>query len=345
MYSVNRNRRKTFDRKKDASVVSIEQQDKRRQDMQFSFSTEVVDLDHQAPNRNKRESKYFWDEMYRLISAGGFCRIDIPYEPKWDFGGRSGIPRTKRSVDIKFGNTEGYLKFLAENGINGISSVHLDPTLFCRGSVGMFLGAAEHYGMEAIQFAAEAGAEAFILSATPTFYAVHRTLGETTETEFLKQMKDLVQRLADAAEEQGVKLCLKNEYWGLLRGEIISDFVKGMKDNVFLDVDTAHLSIAGTDVQKFIADNQKRIGSVTLTDTSFSDDGEAYKQVMPEFPAKSATWVFRDPGYGKLDLSAYADAALQAGFDGTFHLNCRNSASICRSILRARYYVDHSLNA
>lgn len=43
--------------------------------MNICFSTEAVDLDRQAPNRNRRESKYFWDELYRLISAGGFESI------------------------------------------------------------------------------------------------------------------------------------------------------------------------------------------------------------------------------------------------------------------------------
>ena len=114
---------------------------------------------------------------------------------------------------------------------------------------------------------------------------------------------------------------------------------------MYLDVDTAHLSIAGADVREFIRENKRRIGSVTLTDTSFKDQKEAYRQVMPEFPAKAATWVFRDPGFGTVDLKACVEAAGEAGYDGTFHLNCRISAAICRSILRARYYADHVLHA
>ena len=43
--------------------------------MRECFSTEVVDLDNQAPNRNKRESKYFWDELNHLMAAGGFHSI------------------------------------------------------------------------------------------------------------------------------------------------------------------------------------------------------------------------------------------------------------------------------
>ena len=66
--------------------------------MKKCFSTEVVDLNNQAPNRNKRESKYFWDELYPLIGTAGFDAIEVPYEPKWDFGGRSGIPRSMRSI-------------------------------------------------------------------------------------------------------------------------------------------------------------------------------------------------------------------------------------------------------
>ena len=100
--------------------------------MKYSFSTEVVDLDNQAPNRNKRESRYFWDELNHLMAAGDFHSMEVPYEPKWDFGGRSGIPRSMRSVTTKFGTVAGYMAYLQENGIDAIDCVHLSTALFCQ---------------------------------------------------------------------------------------------------------------------------------------------------------------------------------------------------------------------
>ena len=292
--------------------------------MKFSFSTEVVDLNNQAPNRNKRESKYYWDELYRLISAGGFQTMETPYEPKWDFGGRSGIPRTLRSVNIKSGSVRNYVAELQATGLNGISCIHLDPSLFCSGMVEMYFGAYDHYAREAIEFAKQAGAETVTLTVTPCFYAVCNLMTdrEGSEALFLEKTAELINTLAAEAEKANVKLCLKNEYWGLLRGEKILPFIKGLQNNVYLDIDTAHLRIAGVDVAAFIAQNKDRIGIVHFTDTAFTDDQDAYLQALPEFPAKAATKVICDIGEGNVDFQAVLSALKAAGYDGTIVCNC-----------------------
>lgn len=308
--------------------------------MRYSFSTEVVDLDNQAPNRNKRESRYFWDELNHLMAAGGFHSMEVPYEAKWDFGGRSGIPRSLRSVNIKFGSTQGYMEYLKENGIDAIDCVHLNPSLFCQGMLPMYFGAAGHYGQEAITFAKEAGCKVVSLSVTPPYFAVHKVLNEVTEDAFLAQTKELVESLAAFAKENGVTLCLKNEFWGLLRGEKITAFLQSLSGGVKLDLDTAHLQIAGADIPKVIKENAGRIGIVHFTDTSFRDEDDTWKTALPEFPAGHATKVFTDPGFGSLDLKAVQDELKAAGYDGVIVLNPRNSYDISRSILRARYFTD-----
>lgn len=316
--------------------------------MNMSFSAEAVDLHHQAPNRNKRESKYYWDELYTLIHAAGFRQIEFPYEPKWDFGGRSGIPLTVRSVTVKYTSVENYMEFLKGKGIEGISCIHLDPTLFCSGNMMMYFGGLKHYAEEAIQFAKAAGTEAFTLSVTPTYYAVSSLLqdGESMgelEKEFLKKTAEVIDELAIYAEKAGVKLCLKNEYWTLVKGDSIEEFADRLKGPVYLDIDTANLQIAGTDLAAFIRRNRERIGVVHFTDTAFSDDQEAYKQVMPEYPAKAATKVFRDIGQGTVDLRAVYDALQEVGYDGQVVFNCRHSYDVCRSLLRTRYYINQTL--
>lgn len=310
--------------------------------MKICFSTEVVDLNNQAPNRNKRESKYFWDELYPLISVAGFRNIEVPYEPKWDFGGRSGIPRSMRSVTIKYQTVENYLKYLNSIGIDEITCVHLDPSLFCAGAVQMYLGAFGHFAEEAIEFAAQAKAECVTLTATACYYAVTKLMGYESEEGILEMTKGLVQKLADLAEEKGLKLCLKNEYWGLLRGEKIVSFVEGMK-NVYIDADTAHLQIAGVDPVQFVKENAAKIGVVHFTDTSFVDDQEAYLQPLPEFPAKAAAKVICDAGEGKIDFAAIKKSLEESGYQGTVIYNCKNSYDIYRSILRTAY-MNSKLN-
>lgn len=308
--------------------------------MNYCFSTEAVDLNNQAPNRNKRESKYFWDELNLLIAAGGFDRIEIPYEPKWDFGGRSGIPRTARSVTTKFGTVSNYTEYLKKNGIKEISSVHFDPSLFCRGMLPMYFGAAGHFGEEAVRFASEAGCPVVTISATPAIFAVKQILGEESEAEFLNKTEELLKTLLALAEKSGITLCLKNEYWGFLRGEGVSEFLDRFHGALKLDLDTAHLSVAGADIASVIERNKDRIGIVHLTDTAFTDTEEAYLTALPEFPPKAATKVFVDPGEGKVKLKDIEGSLKKAGYDGMFVFNTRNSYDVYRSILRTRSFID-----
>ena len=227
--------------------------------MNICFSTEAVDLDRQAPNRNRRESKYFWDELYRLISAGGFGSIELPYEPKWDCGGRSGIPRTKRSIAVKFGTAAEYLEHLRANGIDGVDCIHFNPALFCQGALPMYFGAAAHFGEEAVAFASELGCRTVAVSATPPVYAVRKLLADGSEEAFLEQTAGMLETLAGKAREAGVRLCLKNEYWGLLRGGAVTAFLDRFDGRVFLDLDTAHLAIAGADALAVLEANRNRL--------------------------------------------------------------------------------------
>ncbi len=311
--------------------------------MKLCFSTEVVDLDNQAPNRNKRESKYFWDELNHLIAAGGFTAVEIPYEPKWDFGGRSGIPRTKRSLAVKFGTVSNYVTYLKENGItDGIACFHLNPGLFASsGILPMFLGATGHYAEEMIETAAEAGCGIVTLSVTPTYYAAQKLIGEGSEEEFLDAVAGMISGLAAKAEEKGVVLCLKNEFWSLLRGEKIISFLEKVPASVKLDADTANLRIAGVSPEKFIRENADRIGVVHFTDTAFEDKEEAWKSVLPEFPPSIATKVFRDMGDGTVDFEAVLKEIKASCPDVTVVINPRNSYDISRSILRSRWFCDH----
>lgn len=316
--------------------------------MKTCISTELVDLHHQAPNRNQRESKYYWDELYSHISAAGFTSVEIPYEPKWDFGGRSGIPLTIRSIKTKFNTVDNYISALNSYGIDGIISVHLDPSIFCSGNMQMYFGALSHFAEEAISFAKEAQAEVVTLTATPSYYAVSSLCGKDKtfiafEEEFLDKTAEVIDILADCAEKAGIKLCVKNEYWGLLRGDKIVSFLKSLKKKVYLDIDTANLQIAGVDVPSFIYENMDNIGIVHFTDTSFVDCEEAYRQPLPEFPSNGATKVFRDIGQGNVDLQAIYAVLKDAKYGGSIVYNCRHSYDSCRSLLRTRYYIKHSL--
>lgn len=317
--------------------------------MHYCLSTEMIDLNNQAPNRNQRECKFYWDEVYTLICGAGFTDMEIPYEPKWDFGGRSGIPRTLRSINIKFGTVASYMKTLEEVGIHHISSVHLDPSMFCSQNMDMYLGIMEHFASEAIEFCEQAGSEVFILTVTPPQSAVKALCQgsdmESFLTDFLDKNKQVLIRLAKKAANSNIRFCLKNEFWSLLRGNDIINYVKSLNEEapVYIDADTANLQIAGTDPARFIRDNQALIGAVHFTDTAFVDDSETYTSPSPEFPATRATQIFKDLGQGNINFPEIYGVLEDIHYDRLVIINSKQTRDFSRSLLRTSYYMKHSL--
>ncbi|MCM8709960.1 sugar phosphate isomerase/epimerase [Clostridium sp. SYSU_GA19001] len=316
--------------------------------MNYGISFEMVDLHRQEPNRNRRESKYFWDELYCLVSAAGFDTIEIPYEPKWDFGGRSGIPLTMRSIKVKFETPQNYLSILKSSGINKMIGIHLDPSLFISSNLDMYFGAYYHYAVEAIDFAKEVSASYVTLTITPCIGDLKEICPadvkwESFSEQFLNRTAEMLRNVAKYAENKNIMLCIKNEYWSLLRGHKVVDFLRFLDSNIKLDLDTANLVIAGTDPCSIISENINIIGCVHFTDTAFVDDKAVYEQTMPEFPSINATHVFRDIGQGNIDFPAITAKLKEFGYDGSIIFNCRHTKDIYRALLRTRYYINKAL--
>jgi inosose dehydratase len=112
-----------------------------------------------------------------------------------------------------------------------------------------------------------------------------------------------------------------------------------------MDIDTAHLQIAGLDPAAFIREHADSIGSVHLSDTAFVDDEEAWKSANPEFPRRRATQVFRDIGQGDVDLPAACRALQSIGYTGWLICSCRQTRDPMRALLRTRHHIDQHILA
>jgi len=316
--------------------------------MRFGLSLDMINLLFQEPNRNRYESRYYWEELYRLISAAGFRGIEIPFQPLWDFGGRSGVPFTSYTITAKYGSADNFLGLLRECGIDEVIGVHFDPKLFMRGDLDGYFGAYGHFASQAIAHAAGLGAANVTLTPTPGVGLLRHHFGASAEDEdwvanFLERTEELFGRLGADAEKHGVTLSLRKEYWSLLRGKRIAPFVQELAGPFRLDIDTAHLRIAGIDPVKFIRKYPDLIGTVHLTDTAFVDDEEVWKSANPEFPQKHATQVFRDIGQGDVDLKAVYAALQSAGYGGWAICSCRQTRDPMRALLRARHHIDNHI--
>ena len=315
----------------------------------IGISLDMINMHHQEPNRNRQESKYFWEELYPLISAAGFNGIEIPFDPFWIFRGGSGVPFTKYCVDIKYNNVDTYLKFLKGKGIDKVAGIHFSPQMFMRNEdLNFYFGASGHFGGEAIKFASELGCDYINITPTAPYGLILHYHGKNEdvnwENDFIKRTIEMINKFAKTAAEHNLKLVLKNEYWGSFRGNKISEYISGLDDSIQLNIDTAHLSISGVNPVEFLKAHSSKIGSVTLTDTAFVDEDDIWKTPNPEYPETRATQVFRDLGFGNLELNSFSKALENTNYDGWVICSCRQTRDPMRALLRSRSFINTNLS-
>jgi len=313
------------------------------------FSLDMINMHHQEPNRNRQESKYFWEELYPLISAAGFNGIEIPFDPFWIFRGGSGVPFTKYCVDIKYNNVDTYLEFLKDKGIDKVAGIHFSPQMFMRNEdLNFYFGASGHFGGEAIKFASELGCNYINITPTAPYGLISHYHGKIKdinwEKDFIERTIAMLNKFAETAAEHNLKLVLKNEYWGLFRGNKISEYISELDDSIQLNIDTAHLSISGVSSVEFLKTHSSKIGSITLTDTTFVDEDDIWTTPNPEYPETKATQVFRDLGFGNLELNSFSKALENTNYEGWVICSCRQTRDPMRALLRSRSFINTNLS-
>ncbi|NVK57733.1 MAG: sugar phosphate isomerase/epimerase [Alteromonadaceae bacterium] len=309
----------------------------------FAISLDMINRHYSEPNRNRYESKYYWEELYTLIAAAGFDSIEIPFEPVWQFGGRSGVPMTQYSLNTKYGNTEQYRKLLADSGINRVSAVSFNANLFVRNDqLGFYFGASGHFGSQAIAFASELGADTLVLS--PTAYAgrlrhYHPHL-QVDDKQFIEQTKALIEQLSETAAKTGITLALRPEYWSMISIPVLLELVHQCPANVKLAVNTAHLQLAELDSVAFIQANAKAISYVQLADTPLTTSQSFSQSASPEFPSQQATQVFADVGTGSVPLTDVIKTLTDQDYSGDICLCNHQTRDPMRALLRDKRFVN-----
>ncbi|MDO7833725.1 sugar phosphate isomerase/epimerase [Sphingobium sp. HBC34] len=309
----------------------------------IAISLDLINRHYQEPNRNRYESRYFWEELYTLIAASGFSAIEMPYEPVWQFGGRSGVPFNRYCVNTKYESAAKYRAVLSASGIGRVTGISFDPNLFMRNdNLNFYFGATGHFANEALAHAADMGADYLAISPSPYYGRIaqyHPDL-EAQKEAFTQRTIELLEGLAAKAEALGVTLVLRNEYWSLFGGDRLFPLLDALPDSVKLDVDTANLFVAGVSATHFIEAQIGRIGCVHLTDTNFVDTQHVWKTPNPEFPDHHATQIFRDPGTGSVDLPHIAALLDRLNYQGPVICSARQTRDPFRALLRTRALLN-----
>lgn len=319
--------------------------------IKIGFSLDMINMHHQEPNRNRYESKYYWEKLYPLIVAAGFSGVEIPYDPYWMFRGGSGVPMMKYCIEVKYKTVDNYLDFLRKQGIEKVAGIHFDLNMFMRNdNLNFYFGASGHFAGEAVRYAGELGCDYINITPTPKYGLVrhyHSKYFEKPEwkNDFLKRTAEMINALVEIAEKHSVTLVLRNEYWSLLRGDQVLDFLANLDDSVRLDLDPAHLAITGQNPAEQVTNRANLIGTAHLTDTAFVDEDEIWKTPNPEYPETRATQVFRDLGFGNLDLDSFYRALETIGYEGWAICSCRQTRDPMRALLRSRSYLNDKILA
>lgn len=307
--------------------------------IKIGVSLDMINVHHQEPNRNRYESKYYWDELYPMISAAGFDAVEIPFDPFWIFRGGSGVPFTKYCIDIKFETVAKFVSHLQANGIKKVAGILFNPTIFMRNeSLDFYFGASGYFGGESIKYAAELGCDYINVTPTPPYGLIEHYHGKSNnwEADFMNRTIELINNFAKVAKENSIKMVLRNEYWSLLRNQNFEAFLSQIDDSVTLDLDVANLTIATQNPSEIVGKFVNRIGSVHLTDTAFIDDAEIWKTPLPEFPQHRATQVFRDLGFGNTNLGEFYQTLQSVNYQGWAIASCRQTREPMRALLRSR---------
>ena len=303
----------------------------------------MVNVHHQEPNRNRYESKYYWDELYPMIAAAGFTAVEIPFDPFWIFRGGSGVPFTKYCIDIKFETVAKFVSHLQANGIEKVAGIHFNPTIFMRNeNLDFYFGASGYFGGESIKYAAELGCDYINITPTPPYGLVahYHSKNSNWESEFIKRTIELLNGFAKIAQENGINLSLRNEYWSVFRKQDLQAILSELDDSILLNFDVANLCIANQNPSEILKNNLGKIGSVYLTDTAFTDANETWKTPLPEYPQNHATQVFRDLGFGNVNLTEFYQTLQNTHYDGWAIISNRQTREPMRALLRSRSFLN-----
>lgn len=311
--------------------------------MKIGISLDMVNVHHQEPNRNRYESKYYWDELYPMIVAAGFTAVEIPFDPFWIFRGGSGVPFTKYCVEVKFEKVAKFVSHLQANGIEKVAGIHFNPSIFMRNeNLDFYFGASGYFGGEAIRYAAELGCEYINITPTPPYGLVAHYHAKNPDWEgvFINRTIQLINGFARTAQESGIKLSIRNEYWSVFRNHDFQAILNQLDDSILLNVDAANLSIAGQEPSEVLKNLGAKVGSVYLTDTAFVDVSETWKTPLPEYPQHKATQVFKDVGFGSVNLKEFYQTLQNINYDGWAIVSNRQTREPMRALLRSRKTIS-----
>lgn len=320
--------------------------------MKFGVNLGILEPVTCGPDNMSRSALWYWEGMYKWLSATGFPGFEVAYKP-WDFNlGRSGMPYTKASMETFYGSLKGFREHIGELGIPEIAALHitagdvvadyqtrsLDDTKWMEGLL--------EFSKEAIDSAVQLGADGLVVSPVPDFaYLTEAGVFEDPSgpQRLMDSLTTTMTEIGATARKAGIKLAVRNEYWSLLHGDHVDDLLDNTDENILFSPDMASLYISKVNIYEKIRKYKDRLGFVLLNDTFFEDQYDIYKQPLPEYPQVGAQRVYCMVGDGKVDTRGIVRGLKDVGYDGWVICGSHEATNVPKAILNLRWYINYVL--
>jgi len=308
----------------------------------------IVNADTSGPGAFLRAAKWYWDELTDMFSAAGFTSVMIPMVPNTENVSRNGAPICTASIRTRFGSLAGYLEYLNDKGIEnveavGVSGQSMYNSLFETGlPIEKFYDGFYEYAIEAANGLKDLGGSILLVSPTPGIgFLMQEFAGDEKKVQqFGNDAAAFLNKLGAECAKMGIDVVVRNEYWTVMRGSGIDEFLKQVDPScVSYTPDPAHLYIAGSDYISYFEKYAGQMKAACFTDTKFTDEQKAYLTISPEFPQTGdAQRVYWDLGFGDIDFEKLYGIMKKNGFDGPVLLEPKYSLDIPKGILRTRTF-------
>ncbi len=312
----------------------------------ISFNT--INRSTSGPGAFMRAAKWYWDEVTDMAAAAGFDSIALSMVPDTPNDARNGAPVCTGALNSQYGSVPQYRDFLKEHGISSVSSMMISgqsmmDTMFENGtSMNEFFQLFYDYAKDVCEALKTLGGTFLIVSPTPAIGPLIQATGADDRKleQFFREAADCVNQIGRMSSDTGIRTCVKSDFWTLLRGRNIQNFMELTdRDNVYFVPDTAQIQIAEADCCALIDALTDRISCVIFSDTRYVDTTDNYRSISPEYPQSGPMQrCYHDVGYGSVDFSRIYTRLQQHHFDGTVILESRYSLDVPRAILRMRTF-------
>lgn len=290
---------------------------------------------------------WYWNEMCEMIGVCGYDGLEIPFQA-WSFnGGRGAAPICAESIRSKYGSAQNYQKFLQECGIkDGLSGLHITAQNILMTIMDenvpreQFFDRTLMLAEETIGVLAEAGSKNLIISPSPMFGMTMGVFhGSDILESFEDRMAETITKIDEMAAKEDIKVSVRNEFFGLFRGELVDSLMKKVPESVLYSPDLAQLHIAGVDPVSMIQKYAGRLGSVKMNDTEFVDKNGCFATPLPEAPQEgNQQRVYCTFGNGDVDKVGAYHALKNAGYDDWIVMESKEAFQIEKTMMKMQAY-------